>query len=212
MDFVDDVLFINYQCRSDTELNCAIVHPTRKDQDESDVWNSEASVAQVLETVHNFHPSLKRYVEICKDEDIKVHHAMKRAPLASFINGRALVLGDAAHVMLPTHAAGLTVAVESAAALEPVMSGVVAGDFDAIQKRLKLWDRVRNGRTNFVMLMSNAGPAGLNMPGVEEEIRKYYSGEMPPKEAMLWSEQSRKVFFNCNAVGEAEAAMHAAEL
>jgi salicylate hydroxylase len=207
LDFADDVLFINYQCRSDTMLNCAFVHNTRKDQDESDVWNSQASVAKVLETCRNFHPVLKRYVELCEDEDIKVHHAVKRPPLPSFVNGRALVLGDAAHVMLPTHAAGLTIAVESAAALEPIMSGVKAGDIETIKVRLKVWNKLRNGRCNFAMIMSNAGPGGLNVPGVEDEIRKYYDGKLPPKEAFLWTEKSREVFFDCDALTEAKLAM-----
>jgi salicylate hydroxylase len=207
IDFANDVLFMNYQCRSDTVLNCAIVHHTRKDQDESDVWNSRASVAQTLEICQNFHPVLKRYIELCEEEDIKVHHSMKRLPLPSFVSGRALVLGDAAHVMLPTHAAGLTVAVESAAALEPIMSGIRSGEEHSVKERLGLWNNLRNGRCNFVMLMSNAGPGGLNLPGVEDEIRKYYGGRLPPKEAMLWTEKSREVFFDCDAVAEAKTAM-----
>ena len=121
-------------------------------------------------------------------------------------------MGDAAHVMLPTHAAGLTVAVESAAALGEVMRGVKAGDVEAVEKRLGVWDRLRNPRCNFVMLMSNAGPGGLNVPGVEEEIRKYYQGRLPPKEAGLWTEKSREVFLDCDAVAEARGAMGQAGL
>ena len=62
------------------------------------------------------------------------------------------------------------------------------------------------------MLMSNAGPGGLNVPGVEEEIRKYYQGRLPPKEAGLWTEKSREVFLDCDAVAEARGAMGQAGL
>jgi len=207
LDFVNNVLFMNYGCRSNTILNCSVVHNTRKGQDESDVWNSQASVKEVLETCRNFHPTLKKYMEMCDDSDMSVHHAMKRPPLSSFVKDRALALGDAAHAMLPTHAAGLTVAIESAAALEPIMSGVKPGDHSGIRQRLEIWDKLRVGRCNFVMIMSNAGPGGLNVPGTEEEIRKFYHGSLPPKEAGIWTEKSREVFFGCDAVKEAKEAM-----
>jgi len=207
LDFANDILFVNYGCRSNTLLNCGIVHNTCKGQDESDLWNSKATIEEVLETCQQFHPTMKRYVELCKDLDISVHHSMRRPALPTFINGRTLILGDAAHAMLPTHSAGLTVGVESAAALEPIMSGVMAGDFEGIKKRLAIWDKLRVPRCNVVMLLSNAGPEGLNVSGVEEEIRQYYDGELPPKEAGLWTEKSRKLFFDCDAVKEAMEAM-----
>ncbi len=47
-------------------------------------------------------------------DHIKVRHGMYRCPLNSFIYGKAVVVGDAAHVMLPSHAAGASVAIESA--------------------------------------------------------------------------------------------------
>ena len=198
LDFKDDIVFVNYGCRSNTLLNCAVPHNTRKDQDESDTWNSQSSLSQLKETTHNFHPTLQRYFDLCEDKDIKIHHMMIRSPLKSFVHGRACVIGDAAHVMLPTHGAGAGVTIESAATLEPLLTGVEAGDFDEIKQRLRIWDKLRNGRCNFVMLMSNAGVGGLNIPGVAEKIRKYYEGPLPPKDALTWSEKSRAVFFDCD--------------
>jgi hypothetical protein len=48
------------------------------------------------------------------------------------------------------------------------------------------------------MLMPNAGNDGLNIPGVKKDIRKYYDGPLPLKEAKTWSPESRAVFFGCN--------------
>jgi salicylate hydroxylase len=206
----DEILFINYACRSNSLLSCAVVHNTRKDQEESDGWNSQSSVAQLKDTTQNFHSILKRYFDLCEEEDVKVHHMKKRAPLSSYIRGRACVIGDAAHVMLPTHGAGAVTTMESAATFEPVFTGIRAHDFDEIKKRLQIWDKLRNGRCNFVMLMSNAGNGGLNVPGVEEEIRKYYDGPLPPKEAMTWTPESRAVFFGCDPFEEGKKALKSA--
>jgi salicylate hydroxylase len=203
----DEVFFINYPCRSSTLLNCAVVHNTRKDQGESDTWNTQSSVAQLKDTTRNFHPTIKKYFDLCEDKDVKIYHMMKRAPISTYTRGRAIVIGDAAHAMLPTNGAGAVVTIESAAMLEPLLTGVRAGDFDEMKKRLQIWDKLRNGRCNFAMLMSNAGHAGLNVPGVEEEIRKYYDGPLPPKEATTWSPKARAVFFECDPFEEARKAL-----
>ncbi|KIW08666.1 uncharacterized protein PV09_00619 [Verruconis gallopava] len=57
------------------------------------------------------------------------------------------------------------------------------------------------------MLMSNVGPAGLNFPGVEEEIRKYYREPPVPKDAGLWTERTIEVFFACDALKEVQEAI-----
>ena len=207
IDFKTTTMFINYACRSGKLLNCAVPHPTRDDEDESDSWNAQGSLSQLKEATQNFHPTLQKFFDLCEDKDVKVHKMWVRKPLRSFVHGRTCVIGDAAHAMLPTHGAGAGVTIESAATLEPLLSGVGAKDPDLIKQRLQIWDRLRVGRCNFVLLMSNAGVAGLNVPGVEENIREYYQGLLPPREALTWSKESRAVFFDCDAYEEGRRAL-----
>ena len=207
IDFKNDVMFINYACRSGTLLNCAVPHKTRNDQDESDSWNAQGSLAQLKDTARGFDTRLQRYFDLCEDKDVKIHHILIRDPLRSFVHGRTCVIGDAAHAMLPTHGAGAGVTIESAATLEALLSGVASGESRTVKQRLKIWDKLRVGRCNFVAIMSNAGVGGLNIPGVEEKIRKYYSGPLPPRDALTWSESSRAVFFDCNPYEEGQRAL-----
>ncbi|KAI8634703.1 FAD/NAD(P)-binding domain-containing protein [Xylariaceae sp. FL1651] len=235
------VLWVNYTCRGGTMLNSAVVHDT-EDHDssvlpkpdgndgqidhghegdrsryeqsngEDKFWHAPAPKDTVLKTLSHFHPAARRIVSMASEDGIRVHRLFKRPPLESFVRGRVAVIGDAAHVMMPTHAAGGAIAIESAGVLEVLfrnlgtqlssstngydeelgreeekieLQGKGAGDMEClIRERLQLFDKLRIPRCNLTMIVSNAGPEGLRIPGVEEEIRKFYLGPLPSKDAL----------------------------
>ncbi|KAI1824899.1 FAD/NAD(P)-binding domain-containing protein [Xylaria intraflava] len=255
------ILWVNYTCRGGTMLNNAVVHetvdhsssvpssdnncePGHGDQSEQTqneqheerdmLWHASAAKISVLETLSNFHPAAQRIVSMASEDGIRVHQLFKRPPLESFVRGRTAIIGDAAHVMLPTHAAGGAVAIESAGVLEVLFQdsaenlasgadgcdgGLDTGNSPErreqgidrrahfIKRRLQLFDKLRIPRCNLTMLVSNAGPEGLCVPGVEEEIRRFYQGPLPPKDALPWSDEFREVLFRYNAFHEARQAL-----
>lgn len=206
-DPVKKILWVTYLCRGGKVLNIAVVHDTQTGQGEEDLWHSPASKAQVLRMVENFPPFLKEIVNMASEDGIKVHHLYKRPTLTSFVRGRTIVVGDAAHVMMPTHAAGASIAIESAASLEVLFRKVNGTNKAALQQRLELFDKLRIPRCNLTLLVSNAGPAGLRVPGVEEEIRKFYSGPLPPADSMPYSKPFREVLFHHDEYQAAERAL-----
>ncbi|KAK4197556.1 hypothetical protein QBC40DRAFT_231962 [Triangularia verruculosa] len=191
------ILWVSYKCRGGRVLNNAVVHDTQTGEGEEDLWQSPVSQEQVLKVLHNFHPSVQKMVTMTAEDGIKAHHLYKRLPLDSFARGKALVIGDAAHVMMPTHAAGAGVAIETAATLETVFdfSATRKEDTWTMERRLEVFNKLRLPRCNLAMLSSNAGPEWLQVPGVEEEIRKYYSGPLPPVGAAPYSSAFRDVLF-----------------
>ncbi|KAI1495612.1 FAD/NAD(P)-binding domain-containing protein [Biscogniauxia marginata] len=201
------VLWVSYTCRGGRVLNNAIMHDTEAGEGEDDLWHSSASKEQVLKTLVNFHPTALKIVHMASEDGIKVHRLFKRPPLDSFVRGRTAVVGDAAHVMIPTHAAGGGIAIESAASLEIIFRGVDGADEKTIEERLRLFDELRLPRCNLTMLASNAGQEWLLVPGVEEEIRKYYSGPLPPKGSIPWSDEFREVLFHHDEFEAAEKAL-----
>jgi salicylate hydroxylase len=215
-DPIDDVLFMNYPCRDNEVLNCAIVHNSKLQQTESQFtsWNEPVPWTEILETAHNFHPTAKKILNIASDveSDVKVHHLMKRAPMSSYVRDRAVVIGDAAHVMMPTHAAGAAVTIESAACLE-ILFDTSANMVDSgfIESRLRLFDKLRLGRCNMAMLVSNAGFAGIGAPGVLDEVRRYYHGPVPPAGSIPWCAESREIFFKYNFLEEARSLIEEGE-
>ncbi|KAF2969252.1 hypothetical protein GQX73_g4373 [Xylaria multiplex] len=234
LDATTRTLWVNYTCRDGSVLNNAVVHDSggifssqgwSKDGRGHDEEDISAAKETVLETLSNFHPAARRVVSIASEDGIKVHRHFKRPPLESFVRGRTAIIGDAAHVMLPTHAAGSAIAIESTSVLEVLfrdVEGRLNGSVDSdsgqgteidggrertIKKRLQLFDKLRIPRCNFTMLISNAGSDGLRAQGVEQEIRRFYSGPLPPKDALPWSSQFREVLFHYDAFKEAEQAL-----
>jgi salicylate hydroxylase len=208
LDPVDDVFFITYSCRGNEVLNCGIVHNTRhqKIERETASWNEPVSWTDILETAHNFSPTAKKILDIASraESDVKAHHLIKREPLPTFTRETTAVIGDAAHVMLPTQASGGAISIESAACLEILFAKIpMPIDTALIKRRLGLFDKLRLGRCNMVMILSNAGFAGMDAPGVEDEIRKYYGGPLPPSGSKPWSTKTRDLLFGYNVLEEA---------
>ncbi|KAI0200712.1 FAD/NAD(P)-binding domain-containing protein [Astrocystis sublimbata] len=223
-----NVFWVAYTCSGGTVLSNAVVHDTvdangngngarrgRAGDGKSNAadgetsWRTPATKAAVYATCSNFNPSILRLVSMASDDDIQVHQLFQRPPLESFVRGRTAIIGDAAHVMMPTHAAGAAMSIESAGVLEVLFENVQGnGNSFAnwtsrhrqqiIKERLALFDKLRIPRCNLAMILSNAGPEGLRRPGVEEDIRKFYHGPLPSRNALPWSAEFRGLLFNYN--------------
>lgn len=206
-DPIKDILWVTYTCRGQRVLNNALVHPTQPGEagdSDDDQWHSAAAPEQVLAMLEHFHETPRKIVGLANEDGIKVHRLFKRPALDTFVRGRTVVVGDAAHVMLPTHAAGGAIAIESAAALEVLLRGVDGRDDEVMKGRLELFDKLRLPRCNLTMLASNAGPPWLAVPGVEEEVRKYYDGPLPPAGCLPWTAEFREALFHHDAYRAAE--------
>ncbi|KAI0527874.1 FAD/NAD(P)-binding domain-containing protein [Xylaria bambusicola] len=223
------ILWVTYTCRGGTVLNNAVVYDTAvpkneegRNGNEKDMsWHAPAATDTVLATLSNFHPAALGIVSMASEDGIVEHRLFHRPPLESFVRGRTAVIGDVAHVMMPTHAAGAAIAIESASVLEVLFKDLgsqlrsTARDqqgFDVekeriVKERLRLFDKLRIPRCNLTMLVSNAGPEGLRRPGLEKEIRRFYHGPLPPSDALPWGDEFREVLFHYDAFLEAEKAL-----
>ena len=244
-DAANRILWVTYTCRGGSVLNNAVVHDTAahgpsrdegRDNEANISWHATAATDTILTTLSNFHPAARTIVSMASEDGIVEHRLFHRPPLESFVRGRTAVIGDTAHVMMPTHAAGAAIAIESASVLEvlfrdlqgqlrsspscdgedaePEKQNVADAQRDidgekerAIKDRLQLFDKLRVPRCNLTMLVSNAGPEGLRRPGLEHEIRRFYHGPLPPSDALPWSDEFREVLFHYDAFQDAERAL-----
>ncbi|KAL2157091.1 hypothetical protein VTH06DRAFT_7047 [Thermothelomyces fergusii] len=186
--------WITYVCRAGQVLNVAVVHDTQPSHGEDETWHSQVPREEVLSIARNFHPSILNMIFMPTEDGIHVHHAKTRPALHSFVRGRAAAVGDAAHVMMPSHAAAAGIAIESAASMEVLFRGVDGKDGTAVRYRLQLYDKLRIPRCNLTMLVSNS-PNGQPQESVVEEIRKFYQGPLPPSDAPAYSRPWRDVLF-----------------
>lgn len=187
-----------YPCRGGHLLYAALLHPARPQEKDIDGWTNDTDAANVLEDSKGFHESVRA---ICEGAtDVKVYKNMWRDPIETFVYGKAILIGDAAHLMLPTHGQGAAMAMEDAQALEVLFADASDGQ---VEERLRLFDKLRISRVSAVQTMSNKmmGPPDKMI----SEVKRYYDGPTPGVGAKTFSKEYNDFFFTYDVAEEAKA-------
>ena len=195
-------LLINtYPCRGFSLLYVALVHPTKPSEKGLVGWDSSADVDQFLADAKDFNPAVQAVCEGATD--IKVYTQMWRDPIEKFSSGRAVLIGDAGHLMLPTHGQGAAMALEDAMALQVLFSGDSA-TAQSTPKLLEIFNTLRLPRVSAVQTMSNKmmGPPDKMI----NEVKRYYQGEIPGPKAKTFSKEYNDFFFLYDVEKEARKA------
>jgi salicylate hydroxylase len=197
-----NTLFLSYPCRDNTVLNVALFHETIKHQEDTNDWNSHASVEDALGILADFHPVWRSIVG--KADFMNVYTVRHGIDCPRLVKGKAIVIGDAAHPMLPSYAQGGAMALEDAASLEILLAGMKA--VEGLENRLKIFEQLRLPRSTTTQVLSNAAflSSGTNK---EDVIRKYYQGPLfEPLNAPGFSRPVRDFWYGYNIISEARKA------
>ncbi|KAL9086988.1 MAG: hypothetical protein Q9159_003882 [Coniocarpon cinnabarinum] len=167
-----------YPCRANEVQNLGGMFPDDPEKPKYGAvedWNVTTSRDKFFEEFKDeLHPDLLRLCE--KAPEFKLWKVMSRNPLPTWFNERLVVVGDAAHPMLPRtwiealfldaspnrrltsetdQAQGGAQAIEDGAALGVLFSELTTKDRATIEERLQLFQDVRIGRASTVQVMSN---------------------------------------------------------
>jgi len=204
------VFIVTYPCRNDTLMNFAMFHktlPSHNRRDSAFDWNAGADLEDAKRLVEDWHPAWKALTAMA--DGLKVYSVAHRPEIDKMHNGKTIIVGDAAHPMMPTHAQGGSMAIEDAAALEVLLADLKPdGDF---RKRLELWEQLRLPRCATTQILSNAMfyESGLKKT---ELVRRYYQGPLFNLAAESWSEPIREFFYAYDIAAEAEKALRYKDL
>ncbi|KAF2839500.1 FAD/NAD(P)-binding domain-containing protein, partial [Patellaria atrata CBS 101060] len=192
-----------YPCREGTLLNYVLLHPTKhRDEDkDSTQWNHPATKDDLRECLQGFHPD---WTSLCDAlEEVKFFRMMHHEPLETMVRGKAVVIGDAAHPMLPVIAQGAASAVEDAAALEAIFT-TVSQEQD-VRPYLKVFDLLRLPRNATTQVLSNHPMEPRSK--IEERLRGYPTRPAIPEVGVLWVRKPwRDFYFTYDVYAEAEKA------
>ncbi|MGB0922474.1 MAG: FAD-dependent monooxygenase [Alphaproteobacteria bacterium] len=115
-------------------------------------WNEPGAPADALQDFAQWHPTITRLLEAVNPDALFRWALFDRKPLPQWTHGRAALLGDAAHPMLPFMAQGAAMAVEDAWAIAAELSKPDANITDALAS----YQRRRHART---VMLQNASRA-----------------------------------------------------
>jgi salicylate hydroxylase len=113
-------------------------------------WTHECDVSEVMTTYAAWHPALTKLYP-CSERWYK-WALYDRDPLETWSIGRATLLGDSAHAMLPYLGTGAGMAIEDAC----VLAAAVARDGDNLGTALANYERLRVPRTKAAVLGARA--------------------------------------------------------
>ena len=113
-------------------------------------WSTKGDLAQLRKEYSAFHPQVRAVLDACPE----VHKwaLVERDPMASWGQGRVVLLGDACHPMTPYMAQGAASAMEDAAVLSRCLADVSP---DGIEAAFKRYEATRKPRTSFIQEASS---------------------------------------------------------
>ncbi|TLS26893.1 hypothetical protein PpBr36_05016 [Pyricularia pennisetigena] len=122
-----------------------------------EAWNGDGSKKALLESFKDFPDWFLAMIELAADEDIGLWQLRDIDPLETWSKGRAILIGDAAHAMLPTQGQGASQAVEDAEALQAYLADLQARPTgEQVGEALrKVWE-VRHQRATLIQNFSRS--------------------------------------------------------
>ncbi|EIN05675.1 FAD/NAD(P)-binding domain-containing protein [Punctularia strigosozonata HHB-11173 SS5] len=173
-----------YAIRAHEVFNMVLAHPDKNDAVES--WTSKGSKEEMMETYKDWNSVVKRLLDFVEPDKVLEWKLMDHLPLPTWIEGNVALMGDACHPMLPYVAQGAAQAVEDAAVLAAVLSGV---KFPArptshenanarlsttrqIRNALALYQSVRKDRAERIQASAAKTRVALHLPDGPKQVER----------------------------------------
>lgn len=134
-------------------------------------WTTPGSVTELRELYRDFHPEARALLDAC--DDVLKSALYVRDPLASWTDGRSVLLGDAAHPMMPFMAQGAGMAIEDAVVLSRCLSL-----FDDPAVALQTYQETRLQRTSRIQRGSRSNE-WLKVAGNGDWVYEYDAWQVP---------------------------------
>ncbi len=136
-------------------------------------WTMPGDVDELRRAYANFHPEARALLDAC--ESVTKSALYIRNPLPVWSVGRATLLGDACHPMVPFMAQGACMAIEDSVVLGRALDGIESSDIEAALKR---YENARKERTARVQIGSR-GNEWLKEGGNADWVYGYVASTAP---------------------------------
>lgn len=141
---------------------------------EEEGWSIPATVAELRAEFAGWHRSVTDIIEAVPQENLFKWALCARSPLMRWVRGRAAVLGDAAHPLLPYLGQGAVMAIEDAV----LLGRAFAQSGDALEA-LARYESARVGRARFVVERSS-----MQVPKFHSPDPDSFRHDVPVDEAL----------------------------
>src|SRR6185312_8057192 len=147
---------VHYYVRRGEMVNFVAIHDTEEWTEES--WIREADRDELMATYAGWHENLLRLFA-CSDRYFK-WGLFDREPLPHWTKGRAMLLGDSAHAMLPFLAQGAAMGIEDGVALAEWVARLP----DDLDEALRRYEAMRVPRARRPCSARTSAPGSTTCP------------------------------------------------
>ena len=113
----------------------------------------------------------KNNCAISRSDLIELFPVIQQEPLPTYVNGRTMLIGDAAHAMAPYQAQATNQALEDVEGLDAILADVSIRN--EIPSLLKIWDGIRRPHASFVQKDSLDSQAKLSTIHCSDKFLKF---------------------------------------
>ncbi len=172
--------FVHYPISAGRLVNVVAIVPAGEWRTES--WTADGAVADMAAAFEGWDERVLQLVHSARET--KRWALYDRSPLERWTAGRATLLGDAAHAMLPFFAQGAAQALEDAVVLAACLRGA---DRQSAPAALQRYEALRRPRASEVQLMSRGREIRNHLPdGPEQRQRDAELARGDPLRQSAW--------------------------
>ncbi|KAI3399040.1 hypothetical protein diail_7840 [Diaporthe ilicicola] len=160
---------VMYPCRGHELMNIAFAVPDGSVRDPDQLqysWNAAGNKEEMLEALRGFPEWIQRIFR-CASR-VHLFQIRDQEPLPTYVKGRTVLVGDAAHAMVPYQGQGASQAFEDAEGLDALFADVA--ERDEIPGLLRMWDSVRRPRASEIQRGSRSSQEKIASKETSEAI------------------------------------------
>ena len=161
--------FVSYHVSGGKNLNCVCL--VEQDGWTNESWSERGNIEDLREIYNGWNQTIETLLKIANPNSLYRWALHDRPPMKQWSKGRIILLGDAAHPMLPFLAQGAAMAIEDGAVLADCISS-----YKDNEKSLKYFEQIRKPRTSFVQLAARRNAKILHLSGLAAFFRNMVMG------------------------------------
>ncbi|KAI9642163.1 hypothetical protein NHQ30_008965 [Ciborinia camelliae] len=170
-----------YPCREYVLFSHLLLQAARAERFTIPGWNITVPKETFINELDDFHPALRTL--LAKAKDVRLWKLLFRAPLPTWHRGKLVIIGDAAHPMLPYQGQAGAQAIEDGCALGTLLSNLPSTSPSpsptTLSTRLTSFETVRRKRASAVQIFSSRGADETLL--ISEDVRPFLEvGEVVP--------------------------------
>ncbi len=161
--------FVTYHVNGGKNLNCVCL--VEQDGWLNESWSEKGDIEELKRIYKGWNRTIRTLLEHADSNTLYRWALHDRPPMRQWSKGKIIVLGDAAHPMLPFLAQGAAMAIEDGAVLANCIDY-----FNDTEEALKQFEIIRKPRTSYVQSAARRNAKVLHLSGLAAILRNLVMG------------------------------------